>query len=191
MREKQKSVRAEPVEALPLISHSSAPSPVIDSFDVSIERKSPGQIWLRYHLEIPEEALSTPDPAEPQRADNLWQTTCFELFLRSPGKAAYAEFNFSPSAQWAAYRFDAEREGMAELDLPRPPDIGLDMSDSHFALETTLDLPPEWRGHDLDIGLAAVIETMDGSKSYWALAHPADRLDFHHPGSFTLRLPHP
>ncbi len=164
---------------------------MIQSLTIAVERRAAHQIWLRYHLEIPEEALSTPAPAEPQRADNLWRTTCFELFVRSPGKAAYAEYNFSPTAQWAAYRFDAEREGMAALDMPMPPDIGLDMSDSHFALETTLTLPPEWRDCALDIAISAIIETVEGAKSYWALAHPADRPDFHHPGSFALRLPAP
>ena len=31
------------------------------------------------------------------------------------------------------------------------------------------------------IGLSAVIETTDGALSYWALAHPAEKPDFHHP----------
>ena len=36
--------------------------------------------------------------------------------------------------------------------------------------------------------LAAVIEATDGSLSYWALAHPSDKPDFHHPDSFVLEL---
>jgi hypothetical protein len=35
--------------------------------------------------------------------------------------------------------------------------------------------------------LAAVVETTRGI-SYWALHHPADKPDFHHPDSFALRL---
>ena len=38
-------------------------------------------------------------------------------------------------------------------------------------------------------GLTAVIETLDGAISYWALAHPAEKPDFHHPDSFILILP--
>ena len=34
----------------------------------------------------------------------------------------------------------------------------------------------------------AVIEEADGTKSYWALAHPSDKPDFHHPDSFALDL---
>ncbi len=181
----------EAPEALALSVHPDSPAPKIEPLEVSIERQPQHRLWLRYHLDMPLSDLLLPDSATPERADNLWQTTCFELFLRRPSEPAYAEFNFSPSSQWAAYRFDDVREGMAMLDVEFVPDGGIDMSDSHFAFEATLILPPEWRDTALDIAIAAVIETVDGEKSYWALAHPADRSDFHHPGSFVLRLPAP
>lgn len=46
-------------------------------------------------------------------------------------------------------------------------------------------------GNMLDIGLSAVIEAQDGSKTYWALAHLAQQPDFHLRASFTLTLPQP
>ena len=54
---------------------------------------------------------------EPARTDELWRSTCFELFLRFDDDERYVEFNFSPSTRWAAYAFDGYREGMAELPL--------------------------------------------------------------------------
>ena len=57
-------------------------------------------------------------------------------------------------------------------------------------LTTTLDLDRlnlgegPWR-----MGVSTVIETVDGAISYWALAHPPDKPDFHHPESFVLELP--
>ena len=36
--------------------------------------------------------------------------------------------------------------------------------------------------HELAIGLSAILEEEDGTKSYWALAHPPDKPDFHHAG---------
>jgi hypothetical protein len=33
-----------------------------------------------------------------------------------------------------------------------------------------------------------VIETLDGSLSYWALRHPPGKPDFHHSESFALEL---
>ena len=44
---------------------------------------------------------------------------------------------------------------------------------------------------DLGVFRLAVIEAVDGSVSYWALAHPAGKPDFHHPDGFALQLPPP
>jgi hypothetical protein len=39
---------------------------------------------------------------------------------------------------------------------------------------------------------SAIIEEEDGTKSYWALAHPREGPpDFHHPSCFVLELPPP
>jgi hypothetical protein len=39
------------------------------------------------------------------------------------------------------------------------------------------------------LGLSAVIEEMNGRLSYWALAHPPGKPDFHHADCFALELP--
>ncbi len=132
--------------------------------------------------------LLVPCRTEPERTDGLWQTTCFELFVQG-SEEGYREFNFSPSGAWAAYRFTGYREGMTPLDTPAP-EIALEQTGERLALTVTLDasaLPPmPWK-----IGLSAVIEEQDGTKSYWALAHPPGKPDFHHPACFALQLPYP
>src|SRR5215208_5502753 len=45
------------------------------------------------------------------RGNELWRHTCFEAFIRASSGPEYYEFNFSPSAQWAAYRFNGHRSG--------------------------------------------------------------------------------
>jgi hypothetical protein len=45
---------------------------------------------------------------------------------------------------------------------------------------------PPW-----EYGLAAVIEEEGAVKSYWALAHPPGKPDFHHPTCFAATLPAP
>ena len=35
------------------------------------------------------------------------------------------------------------------------------------------------------------MKDVDGGISYWALAHPPGKPDFHHPDSFALTLPPP
>jgi hypothetical protein len=39
------------------------------------------------------------------------------------------------------------------------------------------------------LGLSAVIEEANGRKSYWALAHPPGKADFHHSDCFAYKLP--
>ena len=41
------------------------------------------------------------------------------------------------------------------------------------------------------LGLSAVIEEASGAKSYWALAHPPGRPDFHHADGFAAELTPP
>jgi len=52
------------------------------------------------------------------------------------------------------------------------------------------ELPrPELTQSAARVGLSAVIEESDGTKSYWALAHGSDKPDFHDPDCFVARLP--
>ena len=39
------------------------------------------------------------------------------------------------------------------------------------------------------VGLSAVIEETSGRKSYWSLAHPPGKADFHHSDCFAHALP--
>ncbi|MEO9600651.1 DOMON-like domain-containing protein [Parasphingorhabdus sp.] len=148
-----------------------------------------GTIWLRYHVAGKVEDIKLPDNLEqPERRDNLWQKSCFELFLREPGKERYCEFNFSPSGNWAAYGFSSYREGMAQIALAQIPEISMDVSETHLALEVTFGLPDIWTHDELDAGLSAVIEMQNGEKSLWALGHPAGKPDFHHRDCFSLKM---
>jgi hypothetical protein len=41
------------------------------------------------------------------------------------------------------------------------------------------------------VGVSAILEDRDGTKSYWALAHPPGKPDFHDPACFALELAAP
>jgi len=131
-------------------------------------------------------ALALPPVEAPQRRDGLWKTTCFELFVRAEGNGSYQEFNFSPSHCWAAYSFTGYRDGMRELSL-EPPVIMTRRDVSGYSLSVEMELVEPWTPATR-IGLSAVIES-DGTKSYWALAHPPGPPDFHHPDCFVLKPP--
>lgn len=174
-----------------LVCHRSTPSPLIDQIEVMAERHADGRLWLRYHVEMPLESLALPEETARIRTNDLWRTTCFEAFLSAEGAPDYVEYNASPSGAWAAYHFAGYRDGMIDLAVANTPEIGLDASDSHFALEVDYDVPPAWAALPLRLGLSVVIEEQDGTKSYWALAHPPGKPDFHHGDCFVLHLAAP
>lgn len=176
---------------LPLEPHPDTPCPAVSSIDVEIERPGGHALALRYVLTGRLGELAIPAPAASRRADELWRHSCFEAFLRPEDGEAYVELNLAPSNAWAAYRLSGYREGLAPVADIAPPRIGVEQTDDRLILTAAIDLSavpelaPEaaWR-----LGLSAVIEAADGSKAYWALAHPPGRPDFHHPDCFALRL---
>lgn len=174
---------------LELIRHPDHICAITNGIGVDLEWQAPGLLWLRYHAELDTDRLALPGPAKPLRQDELWRTTCFELFLRAQGAADYLEFNFSPSSAWAAYAFERLRAGRVDLEMVEIPQIFLDGSRSHIAIETTVRLSGQFANTPLELGLSAIIEARDGMKSYWALAHPPGAPDFHAPDCFALDLP--
>lgn len=136
--------------------------------------------------------LCLPTADRASRGDGLWQHTCFEAFVRACASSAYYEFNFAPSTQWAAYRFDGYRTGMSIVRGFAAPQLAVRRDAERLELHVSLildrlaDLPADacWR-----MGLSAVVEETSGSKSYWSLAHPLANPDFHHPDCFVLELP--
>lgn len=165
---------------LPLIPHSTSPHA---GLTLEVEARRAGRVLsLEYVLAGRVERVLWPQAAARERTDGLWRATCFEAFVRTTD--GYVEYNLSPSGAWAAYRFDGYREGMRALDMPAPF-IVTRTAQGRFVLTADVTLPED-AGEA--VGLAAVIESFDGTIAYWALAHPSDKPDFHHPDSFALDL---
>jgi hypothetical protein len=166
-----------------LTPHPDTPSTFIDRIEVDVERREEF-VWLRYAAYGDVGRVLWPEAVEPGRADDLWRHTCFEVF--APADDGYREFNLSPSGAWASYRFDGYRSGMTTAS-ERAETLDLEATESWITLEALVEAPPE----AVRIGLCAVIEDMEGGISYWALAHPPGKPDFHHPDSFAMTLPPP
>ena len=164
-----------------LVPHSSTAVATAQSIDCAVWQDD-GRWHFRYLVEGADD-LILPDPADRSRADNLWKTTCFEAFVGLGGEA-YLEFNFSPSGQWAAYRFDRHRKGMREEAAEI--EVWLEGGENWIAVEAAVKSSPLRPG--LALGLAAVIEEKSGTRSYWALAHPGGAPDFHDRTCFTALL---
>jgi len=174
---------------LALKLHPDSHCAAVTRIDADIVRPRANTLLLSYAVSGRIGDLRLPPVTAPERADELWRRTCFEAFLRpSPGEAYY-EFNFAPSTQWAAYRFESYRSGMRVADEIGAPKIDVQSAPERYALRAALELPrlpgaAPWR-----LGLSAVIEEKSGHKSYWALTHPPGQPDFHHADCFAHELP--
>ncbi len=169
--------------------HLAAPPKAVRAVRVEVVDTVDG-LRITYSVEGAE-ALVVPSRQLPARADGLWQATCFELFLQAEGSNAYAEFNFAPSLRWAAYRFECYRGGMRAMPLRADPHIDSVAGREPFVLAVNLELGAGLRLSAMHMGLSAVIEEIDGTKSYWALAHAPGRPDFHNRDCFIATLPAP
>lgn len=158
---------------------------------MDIARPRSDGLVLSYILNGTMSDILLPPRAAAARSDQLWQHTCFEAFVRAPSGTGYYEFNFSPSTEWAAYRFSSHRGGMRVADGIDAPLIDAQSEPQSFALRAALDLrglPDLVHGASWQVGLSAVIEEAGGEMSYWALAHPPGKPDFHHADCFVLEL---
>jgi hypothetical protein len=150
-----------------------------------------GRLQLTYTVRGDIHRLRLPAVCEPGPADGLWAHTCFEAFFSEPAAPAYHEFNFSPSTQWAHYRFREERVRDALwIDRTLPPHVQMPPGDpTQWVLTASVDATP--LGDDQPgtwFAPTAVLEMNDGSLSYWAMSHPAPRPDFHNRTGWTTAI---
>jgi hypothetical protein len=176
---------------LALRLHPDSLCSAVTRIDVDVARPHAGSLLLSYFVTGKIGDLRLPPVVTAARADGLWERTCFEAFVGTSGDAAYYEFNFAPSTQWAAYRFSSYRSGMRIATEMSAPQIDGQSSPERYILQAALEL--DWlsslpSGARWRLGLSAVIEETSGRKSYWALAHPSGKPDFHHSDCFAHEL---
>jgi len=159
-------------------------------------------LLLEYDLRAPPGGITLPPcSAVPQRSDQLWRHSCCELFIALPNEPAYLEFNFSPSGNWAAYIFDAPRQGMRAHHW-QGAEPSIHMADLARVPEgvTRLCVTLPWEALSAQhtraaqiwaAGLCVVLSTLEGTQSFWALQHLSAQPDFHDRGGFaaTLEVP--
>ncbi len=177
------------METLSLKPHPEHPPEGIESVDAAVIGLD--RHWLRVRWKVQGAAgLVLPPFAGKGRADGLWQETCFELFLRTPGDAGYVELNLAPSEQWAAYDFVGYRSGMTERAMPRDPDCTARRGGNILIFDAAIPLgglpPLPW-----ELGISAVLVEEDGTRSLWALRYPPGPADFHAAACFAARLAAP
>ena len=163
--------------------HPATPCAALRGIQAMVKRNADGTLGVTYRIEGDLDRVRIPPARAPRIGEHLWQHTCCELFIADARGPGYREFNFSPSGEWAAFRFTAYREGASfAVEDPR---IGVARATG--ALDLTAQITPDQNG-PLRICLSAVIEEIDGALSYWALRHAPGKPDFHHRDAFALEL---
>jgi hypothetical protein len=125
----------------------------------------------------------------PARRNELWEQTCFELFVAPKDSPRYWEFNLSPAGDWNVYRFAFYRQGMEEETAITSLPFTVQRDSESLSLVLELDLDAIVRADQVvEVALSAVIKQSSGKVTHWALTHRGPQADFHCRDSFIIPL---
>ena len=158
----------------PLMLHQTCDLGPIKAVTASLE-PTPSGCDAEFRFEGKIGAIKVPEPGPSARTDNLWKTTCFEIFWQPIGGTYYREFNLSPSGRWAAYDFDSFRESMRDAPVDAIA-VSCSHDDNELVLKASIaaELPAP-----AQVALNAIVEHLDGGMQFWALAFPPGKPEFH------------
>ena len=178
-----------------LVPHPDFPPPPGVSFTAAAGREG-GALHLHFSQcgDENDKLILLQPPYETWRQDGLWKHTCFEAFVRTADELSYVELNFTNWGEFAAYSFEDRRSGKRNIGtddervgwLQYKGDGGDGVYHRSYATLPIFKPSKVWH-----VGLSAVIEAKDGTRSYWALAHAPGPPDFHNPACFVATLPAP
>lgn len=137
----------------------------------------------------------TQDIRARRRRDELWKSTCFEIFVGPADGVSYLELNMAPAGDWNVYAFDRYRTGMRPVEQASPLLLAHERSQDgdHLIWHGSLQGPDVLieglhQSPALVMSATAVLEYKTGHKEYWATAHAGEQPDFHLRDSFRLAL---
>lgn len=144
---------------------------------------SPDSFAVSFEWQDPEAEIQFAKSPEAGRHFNLWQQTCFELFIRPDQTGPYFEINVSPKGAWNVYQFQDYRAPQPPKEFPGAELLELEMKQNRLTANFHL------KGTNLSncqVSLCAVLFLSDGRSSYWSTRHAGRKPDFHHPDSFVV-----
>ena len=127
---------------------------------------------LRYSIAVTQR-LVWPEFNALERKDELWKSTCLELFLSSPNDPSYLEINLSPCGAWNSYSFSSYREGMK-----REPDAELVEFEVGSPGVITASFIITRLADPVLFGPATILADKNGSLRYFSTKH-GETPDFH------------
>ena len=155
-----------------------------------LKRVSHRCLALDYELVAPAAEVIWPTASiSPQRRDELWLSTCLELFIAPPAGQPYWEINLSPTGDWNLYQLDDYRQGLKPDPDIEPINIRSNSAADHHQLQAMLQVPPALlKAPKLQANLCAVLQHVNNTNSYWAVCHPGHEADFHARAGFVLEV---
>ena len=136
--------------------------------------------------------LKLPATGPVGRADGLWTSTCFELFLASSGAPGYLEVNVSPDRRWTLYLFDDYRTGMRPAPTAGEPAIRASTADNRYQLSfeiASAELKTFSNGGDCSLNLCTILADSNDRLHYYTLDTAGLPPDFHNRNSFARVTP--
>lgn len=161
-----------------LVRHPRSVGAAAHGVEVVVQRRDE-TLQLEYRVHGNMERLDV--PRAPLDHERLWERTCAELFVLGSG-GAYVEWNFSPTGQSTRFGFSGYRDRVRVEATQVVPHLRRDPDVVELSVRGSFAASPS------RLGLSMVTRDVDGRYAYWALHHPGDEPDFHHPGGFTLEL---
>ncbi len=136
-----------------------------------------------YPFEPEKNVLGTLFPLE-----NLWTTTCFEIFFKNINSTDYYEFNFNSKGEWNLFYFSDYRKRVEgykngiEVQMQTQMKSGRPFLLYSFDISKLVNLKVPAQAN-----LATVTKSSAGI-SYWSQKHNGQKPDFHDPKNFSLIL---
>ncbi len=120
--------------------------------------------------------------------EDLWKTTCFEIFLKNLNSNDYYEFNFNSQGDWNLFYFKDYRE--REKNFKHT--VTVSVQNEKLLNKTTLMYKFDIAKLDklnfpCQVNLSSVIKTKS-EISYWSQKHTGAKPDFHDSKNFSLLL---
>ena len=119
--------------AVELTCHPWMRNVAVRAIQARVRRSADGALGLAFRLDGDLPRIRVPAPSAPGIAHQLWEHTCFEAVVAVDGAAAYHEFNFAPSGEWAGYAFSSYREAAGLVDDTLAPHIVVRCADASVA----------------------------------------------------------
>ena len=168
--------------AWPLVPHPLTSSQLPVSVMAGLQVAGDGVIEFCFEIRGAIDRIRRPTRQPAERRDELWRHTCFEAFIALADGSSYVEHNWSPSGAWALYAFSDYRRRLPDPAVCAPR-IVIDWRDDVILCRARPE-PTSWPSRIGAVGLAVVIEAVDGAILYHAIRHPRATPDFHDAGGF-------